>query len=218
MEYLSTMFHFFIGGLFSLLVITNPLSKIPLFIALTQPMPLTEKHTLAKQACAYAFAIMAVSLFAGSFILELFGISFGALRIAGGITVALLGYRMLFQSGDANFAHATKSKDVAFFPLAMPSISGPGSIAVIIGISTEVAELKNWTAKAAAYGGTLSSMALCCLLIWLVLRASPWLSKLLGNGLEPLTRLMGFLLICTGIQFVASGITTFVKAVALGKM
>jgi multiple antibiotic resistance protein len=152
-----------------------------------------------------------VTLFFGVFILEAFGISYGALRIAGGLTVALLGYRMLFGYGYVGLAAKPGQGNIAVFPLALPAISGPGAIAVVIGISTEIAELKTAALKAAAYAGTVSSILLTCLAIWLTFRTARALSKAMGpDAMEAITRIMGFLLVCIGVQFVASGVRSFV--------
>lgn len=202
---------FFFGGLVSLLVITNPLSKIPLFVSLTQGMSELRRAHQARMACVYAAAIMLVSLLAGNVILGAFGISYGALRIAGGFVVATLCYRMLFLSQDPGMAPSTKRReDYSFFPLAMPGISGPGTIAVVIGMATEIAELDNHTARLLALGMTTLAIFATCAGIFLLLRSAGWIAQRIGRaGTEVLGRLMGFLLICVGVQFIGSGIRTF---------
>ncbi|TDR76543.1 MarC family NAAT transporter [Paludibacterium purpuratum] len=203
---------FLFGGLISLVTITNPLSKIPLFVTLTQGMSEVRRRQQAKKAAVYAGLIMAVSLLAGNVILAVFGISYGALRIAGGFVVAVLGYRMLFMSQDPGQAPKPQNnrEDYSFFPLAMPGISGPGTIAVVIGIATEIAEQPSLPAKMLAFGMTFAAIFLTSLGMWLVLRSSALLSEKMGrNGTEVMTRLLGFLLICVGVQFVGSGIRSF---------
>lgn len=203
--------HFLLGGIISVISITNPLSKIPLFILLTDQASEAQKKKIARMACFYAFLIMAVSLFAGALILEFFGISYGALRVAGGLTVAVVGFRMLFDQSSNPANPQNTHRNVAFFPLALPSISGPGVIAVVIGISTEIAELKRWTDKALAYSGTVLALFVACAAVWLTLRSARLVQQLLGQeGMEAMTRMMGFLLICIGVQFIGSGIRTFV--------
>lgn len=207
MRYLSA---YFLGGLISLITITNPVSKIPLFLALVRDMDVAKRNDQAKKACIYAFAILTVSLFAGVLILETFGISYGALRIAGGLTVMTVGYRMLFEDPDTGALPNPAHHDIAFFPLAMPGISGPGSIATVIGIATEVAELKTGGERALAYTATVGSIIVTCFVIWLTLHSAQYVSKVIGReGLNAATRMMGFLLICIGVQFVASGTRTF---------
>jgi multiple antibiotic resistance protein len=204
---------YFLGSFVSLVSIVNPLSKIPLFASLTVGVPREVRLSAARRACMYAFAILTVSLFAGGVILEGFGISTGALRIAGGLTVLVVGYRMLFQPPDPAHVqvHDTPGADIAFFPLALPGISGPGSIAVVIGISTEITDIRLVANKAIAYGATVASIACVCVIVWIALRSAHQASRLLGpQGLDALSRLMGFLLICIGVQFIGSGVRSFV--------
>jgi multiple antibiotic resistance protein len=132
--------------------------------------------------------ILTVSLFGGVLILETFGISFGALRIAGGLTVMTVGYRMLFEDPDAGALPSPAHRDIAFFPLAMPGISGPGSIATVIGIATEIAELKTGSARAFAYAGTVGSIVVTCFVILLTLHSAQYVSRLIGReGLNAAT-------------------------------
>jgi multiple antibiotic resistance protein len=207
----ATFWPFFLGGLVSLMSISNPLSKIPLFISLTEDMSARERAATARKACLYGFAMLVFALFFGVLILEIFGISYGALRIAGGLTVALLGYRMLFGYGYVGLTAKGAKGNVAVFPLALPAISGPGAIAVVIGISTEIAELRTTALKAVAYAGTATSMLLTCVAIWLTLRSARFTSRVMGaDAMEAITRIMGFLLVCIGVQFVASGVRSLI--------
>jgi multiple antibiotic resistance protein len=202
---------FFLGGLVGLMSISNPLSKIPLFVSLTEDLQRRERAAVARRACLYGFAMLVFTLFFGVFILEAFGISYGALRVAGGLTVALLGYRMLFGYGYVGLTAKGGRGNIAVFPLALPAISGPGAIAVVIGISTEIAELKTAALKAVAYGATVASILLTCIAIWLTLNSARFLSRVMGpDAMEAITRIMGFLLVCIGVQFVASGVRTFI--------
>jgi len=202
---------YFLGGLLGMMSISNPLSKIPLFVSLTGEMTERERHDVARKACVYGFAVLTLTLFFGVFVLEAFGISYGALRIAGGLTIALLGYRMLFGYGYVGLISAGGRGNVAVFPLAMPAISGPGAIAVVIGISTEIAELKSTAYKAIAYSATVISILITCVAIWLTFRSARYLSNVMGpDVMEAITRIMGFLLVCIGVQFVGSGVRTFI--------
>jgi multiple antibiotic resistance protein len=201
---------YFLGGVVSLLTITNPVSKIPLFLALASDMDREKRNSQARKACIYALVILTVSLFGGVLILETFGISYGALRIAGGMTVLTVGYRMLFQEPDTGVLPDPAHRDIAFFPLAMPGISGPGSIATVIGIATEIAELKTRAERALAYSATVVSIVVTCFVIWLTLHSAQYVSRLIGQeGMNAATRMMGFLLICIGVQFIGSGIRSF---------
>jgi multiple antibiotic resistance protein len=202
---------FFLGGLVSLMSISNPLSKIPLFVSLTEDMSAEQRLGVARRACLIGFIVLTATLFFGVFILEAFGISHGALRIAGGLIIALLGYRMLFGHGYVGLTSTGAKRNIAVFPLAMPAISGPGAIAVVIGISTEIAELETAIFRTMAYAGTVASIFVSCLAIWLTFRWARAVSRATGpDAMEAITRLMGFLLVCIGVQFVASGVRSLI--------
>ena len=182
-------FQYFLAGLVSLLVITNPPSKIPLFISLTQGMDDEQRKSQAKWAAIYSAIIMFISLLAGNLLLAFFGISYGALRIAGGFMVAVIGYQMLFgQQNAPNKAPLVRRnrEDYAFFPIAMPMIAGPGTMAVIIGFSTEIAEYPTWEDQVA----TFFMMTLAIIFaLWSVGLSCAQLIFALGN-LDPLARLL----------------------------
>lgn len=205
-------FQFFMGGLVSLIVISNPPSKIPLFLSLTQGMTEERRIEQAKLAGIYAAAIMLVSLIGGNMILAFFGISYGALRIAGGLVVAVIGYQMLFGGASPNKAPIVRrdKEDFSFFPIAMPGIAGPGTIAVVIGFSTEIAELPTYLDMALAFGWTSLAIFGAAAASWVAMRYSDVMAKRMGpSGTLVLSKLMGFILICIGVQFVGSGIRTF---------
>lgn len=203
---------YFLGALVSLVVITNPLSKLPLFVSLTQGMPEDRRIQQANWSGIYAALIMLVSLFAGNMLLAFFGISFGAIRIAGGLVVAMIGYQMLFGGTSPNKAPMVRrdKDDYSFFPIAMPGISGPGTLAVVIGFSTEIAELETYTEMGVAFAWTSLAIVLTAMCSWAIMRYSDILTQRLGpSGTQVLGKLMGFLLICIGVQFIGSGIRTF---------
>lgn len=203
---------YFLGALVSLIVITNPLSKLPLFVSLTQGMSEERRRQQALWAGIYSAAIMLVSLAGGNMLLAFFGISYGAMRIAGGLVVAMIGYQMLFGGNTPNNAPIVRrdKDDYAFFPIAMPGIAGPGTIAVVIGFSTEIAELKDYVDLSVAFGWTAAAIVVTASASWAVMRYSDLLTRRLGpSGTLVLGKLMGFILICIGVQFVGSGIRTF---------
>ncbi|MCF0253717.1 MAG: MarC family NAAT transporter [Duodenibacillus sp.] len=206
--------HYFWGAFVSLIVMANPLSKIPLFITLTSSMSPAERKTQAHKAGFYTFLVMLASLLAGNIILAFFGISYGALRIAGGLVVAITGAQMLFlgqKSPNAPPPVAHGKDDYAFFPLAMPGTAGPGTIAVLIGFSSKIAEVPSKTEMISAFIMTGIAIAAVSAIVWVTMLASDYCSRILGaSGTQVLSKLMGFLLICIGVQFIGSGIRTFV--------
>ena len=206
---------YFFGALVSLIVITNPPTKIPLFVSLTVGMTREQRHQQANWAAIYSFLVMLVSLIAGNLLLTFFGISYSAMRIAGGLVVAMIGYQMLFGGQSPNNAPMVRRKkeDYSFFPIAMPGIAGPGTIAVVIGFSTEIAEISTKTEMVSAFVMTALAIAVTSFIAWLTLRSSEYCSEHLGpSGMAVLGKLMGFILICIGVQFVGSGIKSFITS------
>jgi multiple antibiotic resistance protein len=201
------------GAFLSLLSVVNPPSTVPMFLALAQGMDRLARDRMARRACIYCFYILVASLFVGGVVLQIFGVSYGALRVAGGIVVGILGHGLMYDRGPIRppEKQTHPPANPSFFPLAMPGITGPGTIAVVIGISTEIREVAGWSGQLVAYAATVTAMAGVCLVEWLLLRNAPRVSDRLGPvGIEVMTRLSGFLLICVGVQFIASGIRTLV--------
>ena len=206
---------YFFGALVSLIVITNPPTKIPLFVSLTVGMTREQRHQQANWAAIYSFLVMLVSLIAGNLLLTFFGISYSAMRIAGGLVVAMIGYQMLFGGQSPNNAPMVRrnKEDYSFFPIAMPGIAGPGTIAVVIGFSTEIAEISTKTEMVSAFVMTALAIAVTSFIAWLTLRSSEYCSEHLGlSGMAVLGFLLGFILICIGVQFVGSGIKSFITS------
>jgi len=192
----------------ALLPIVNPLSAVGLVISITADLTDEERTDQIRRACIYMFCILTAFLIAGGLIMNFFGISIPGLRIAGGMIVSYLGFRMLFPDTVAismqERAEASAKADISFTPLAMPSLSGPGSIAVVIGMSTTV---QTGTHIVLGYVQVAIGIAITALISYAVLRAATKLDKVLGAvGMNAMARIMGFLLICIGIQFVINGV------------
>ena len=191
----------------ALLPIANPLTTIAVLPALAGHLTPIERAKQVKRACYYMAAILVVFLLAGAVLLDFFSISVPGLRIAGGLIVCKFGFNMLLPPDEHPHEQKIISKrDISFSPLAMPTLSGPGSIAVVISMSTGVhsqTALPIWL----GYLSVVLGILLVAYASWLVLRASERLTSLLGEeGIEAISRIMGFLLICIGVQFIINGI------------
>jgi multiple antibiotic resistance protein len=189
-----------------LLPIMNPFSTAPLLIALTAGMTAEERNRQTLLGCVYAFCILATFLVAGRFIISFFGISLEGIRIAGGLLVSTLGFRMVFPKAETGGEKVTAQKDIAFSPLAMPSLSGPGAISVVLATSAQIPNERIVLGNIVVMIG----IAVTAFIAWLVLRGSIYLVRFLGpTGIDALTRIFGFLLICIGVQFVLIGATDY---------
>ena len=189
----------------ALLPIANPFSTAPVFVAVTRRMSPERRSQQARMACIYTFVVLTIALLAGALVLNFFGISIHALRIAGGLIVARIGLGMLSARPEEEIdekarAEAMGMEDVAFTPIAMPMLSGPGSIAVTIGMATEAERPIENVA-------IIAGIALVAFSSWLVLRSSVRIVAYMGvTGVTVLTRVMGLLLVGVGVQFLFAGI------------
>jgi len=200
----------------ALLPIVNPLSAVGMVVGITANLSDAERVVQVKRACMYMFFILATFLVAGGVIMNFFGISIPGLRITGGLIISYLGFKMLFPdqamiSGQER-DEAVHKQDVSFTPLAMPGLAGPGSIAVIIGISTttQAGERVVIDHILVAIG-----IAITAFISYWVLRAATRLNGLLGaTGMNAVSRIMGFLMICIGVQFCINGVLAIAAGAA----
>ena len=217
MQFLYELGSYIVVVVVGLLPIANPFSTAPVFIAITSELDDGSRKKLLKLTCIYMFATLFIFLLAGALILSFFGISVHGLRIAGGLILTVLGFGMLFPkeaavSEQQDIRTFEQARGLAFTPLAMPMLSGPGSIAVIISMAAQISENPSYLKKIAAYAvvglGILITVAIC----WLVLRSSSKITKFLGpTGIDAMTRIMGFIIICIGVEFAVSGIKGFIQ-------
>ncbi|HVU18092.1 MAG TPA: MarC family NAAT transporter [Candidatus Didemnitutus sp.] len=206
MSSLSHLWAIFFGTVIGLLPIINPLASVPTFLAITEgDSDARRKEQLAK-GCAYMVAILVSFLIGGTFIMNFFGISIPGLRIAGGILLTGLGARMLGakQSSTPEETEereaARRKRDISFSPLAMPMLSGPGSIAVTLGFTSLATAWLDYIA-------IIAGIAVVAVVTYLILRLSGRLVQLVGPvGMNAMTRIMGFLIMCIGVQFVVNGV------------
>ena len=209
-------------GLVVILPLANPLTTVALFLGLAGEMNFQERNRQARQASIYVFAIMMVAWYAGSAVLNTFGISIPGLRMAGGLIVAFIGFRMLFPAKPAGHSVEAKQKldeqeatkepvNIAFVPLAMPSTAGAGTIAMIITSAATVRSGVDFPAWVVSVAPVLIFL-LVSLILWISLRSSGAIMKLVGkSGIEAISRLMGFLLVCMGVQFIINGVLEVVR-------
>lgn len=199
-----------IGGL---LPIMNPFSTAPLFVSLTADFDAKKRTHQALMGCIYAFFILVVFLLLGAAIIKFFGISVPGIRAAGGLIISTVGFRMLFPDPQATVGAATDAQrqdpDYSFTPLAMPSLAGPGSISVVLSAAAQIraGHPDEW---GLIYVGVILGMAVTVGIAFLVLRGAGLMVRFLGRGgIDAMTRIFGFLLICIGVQFLLTGISDF---------
>jgi multiple antibiotic resistance protein len=204
----------------ALFPIVNPIEAAPFFLGLTAGLPTAQRRVLARKAALNGFALLLGSMVLGPWLLQFFGIQLPVLRIAGGLVVAALGWKLLSEgqwsdhSGSADLPGAAAREVGSFYPLTMPLTVGPGSMSVAITIGSRKPEaFPGWfvvTEHAAGAGLGLVAIALS---IYLAYRFAEALGRLLGaSGLEVLVRLSAFFLMCIGIEIIWNGYSTLTAA------
>lgn len=187
---------------------------MPVFISMTAGEPDAYRNNTAKKASIYFAIILIVSFLVGSYILTFFGISISAMRIAGGLIILSSGYALL--SGDHAKSRAVDKKvqteaidkdDISLTPIAMPLLAGPGSISLLVGYAKQ----ENDTIH---YLTIISVIVIVGLSVYAILRLAPLLVDKLGAaGINALSRIMGFIVMCVGIQFIINGTTAVVNSI-----
>lgn len=196
----------------ALFSIVNPVAGAFLFHEATKWRPAAEQARLARTVALYSLIVMLVAMWGGSLVLNLFGISIAALRIAGGLVVSLWAWSILSapevreERKRDEAAPAAEGDDVAFFPLTLPFTTGPGTIAVAIALGSSRPAGADALA-AYVLGATAATLAMAAS-IWLGYRYAGRIAGMLGrSGSRTLTRLSAFLLLAVGVQITIAGVT-----------
>jgi len=205
------LFIFLLAALFSVL---NPIGTVPIFVSLTVDYTKKERSRVALWTAINVFIILIISFFIGQYVLSFFGITISALRIAGGIIIASSGFSLLNGKFSKNRGIDKKVQqdienrnDIALTPLAMPMLAGPGSISLLIAFYQE----HNTTNDS-----IISSIAILVVafVIFLILRSAHYLAKILGQaGIVAISRIIGFLTIAIGIQYIISSVLSIIRGI-----
>jgi multiple antibiotic resistance protein len=195
-----------IATFLALFPIINPFGAVPLFFTLTSDMPSAERQRTALRTAAYVIAILVVFLFFGRFVLIFFGISLSVLKIAGGLIVANTAWGMVTGSSRMTQAESTEAstkEDISLTPMAMPMLSGPGSIGVVMGLAAHADSM-------IAYLGMVIAIVALGVVVYLFLCLGGPLVKRLGPGATgAINRIFGFLLLAIAVQLAWDGVADF---------
>jgi multiple antibiotic resistance protein len=192
-----------ITAFIALFPIVNPIGGLAVFFALTGDASAAERNATALRTALYVIAILVAFALGGSFVLEFFGISLAALRIAGGLIVGHTAWTMVTASSRltaAENAEAQHKRDVAFSPMAMPMLAGPGAIGVVMALAARPDPAK-WII------GIILAVVAMGTVVYALLRVGAPLAKRMGPGaLGALDRILGFLILAIAIELIINGI------------
>ncbi|MBR9675884.1 NAAT family transporter [Candidatus Woesearchaeota archaeon] len=196
----STFLNIFIYSFVTLFVVVNPFSTASIFLALTEKAKKEEKLEIASGATLISLIILSIFGFSGYFIFKFFGISLGAFRIAGGIILLNIAFRMI--KGEHKKLHHSHFEvdEVMIVPLAIPLIAGPGSISTIVVL---ISDNPGFTNYFLIFLALLINMAL----MYVILRNSDDVKSFLKErGIRVLNKVMGIIIMALSVQFIINGI------------
>jgi multiple antibiotic resistance protein len=215
---LHVFIHLLFIGIIALFPVVNPLGSAfiisPYFVGLTQG----EKRNAVRKITFYAFCICTVALFAGHWVLQLFGLTIPVIQLAGGIMICKMGWEFLSTDKESHKADTdTEDKgylsiqDKLFYPITFPITTGAGTISVLFTLSAHSAGA---SVRSYLIGTTaiLCAIIFTCMLVYIFyLNAKTIINRLGANGAMIINRITAFLIFCVGLQIAVSGIRSLVK-------
>lgn len=197
---------FFILCISSLFTVLDPLGNVPIFISMTQDYSQQERNIISLKAIFFSFIVLTLFALIGEFIFSFYNITIHSFRIAGGLLLFKISLDMVESKRSRTKTTPKEEKEaeekeaIAFTPLAIPLIAGPGSIATIMILASES---KNNNDNFAIF----FALAIVLFITLLIFRVSDILSNRLGrSGLRIMKRLMGLILMVISIEFILKGV------------
>ena len=201
---------FGLAAIVTLLVVVDPPGVVPIYVALTKDETTSRRRAILIRAVLIAFGVAIFFLVAGRAVLSYLGVTVHAFSISGGILLFVAAMPMLFgqrgglQSPEPQEEEAAAGHDISIFPLAMPLLSGPGTIATILLLTSQAA---GDNMRLVAIGVAIATVFL---ISFIVLYLGARLISLVGEGgVHIATRVMGIVLAALAVQYVLNGITGY---------
>jgi multiple antibiotic resistance protein len=190
----------------ALFPIVDPFGGIPVFFSMTSSWTQRDRYRTALKTGVWVFVILVTFLFFGRFVLHFFGISLPVLKIAGGLIVANSAWAMVTSTAriTPEEAHEAEEKeDISLTPLAMPLMSGPGAIGVVMALAAHV---DNWSAYIGMVIG-IAGIAVSVTLFFVT--GGPLVRRLGPSAVGAINKIFGFLILAIAVQLVWNGIADF---------
>ena len=201
------MITFALLALSSIIIIVNPLGATLIYVSLTTSLDRAQKDVIAKDSCRFALIVLLIVAVLGAWILQLFGITLEAFRIAGGILLFGIGMEMVYAKTSRTKLTATEkyesrdTDDIAIMPIAIPMIAGPGAITTTIVMMNEAQAM-----TPVAIAVVIISLVLSIAITYVMMKNSDYIMTKVGQReYRAINRLMGMLLIAIAVQFIING-------------
>ena len=202
----SDLLQFGLTALGMLFVVINPIAVAPVFVAVTAGRTPAQRRAILTRAVLGAFGVALFFLFVGRAFLAYMGVSVQAFAISGGLLLFAIAFPMLMgQRSPIQVPQGDEaSADVAIFPLTIPQLAGPGTIATILLLATQVGA--DWT-RLGLLAGLIAGIYL---IAWPILYMAERVMSRLGEGLmHIITRVLGLVLAALAVQYVLNGLAGF---------
>jgi multiple antibiotic resistance protein len=191
-EFLIVLLRAFIA----LFIVVDPFGNIPIFVSLTQKLPIQNERKVYNTAILVGFILLLIFAFTGLEIFNLFGISISSFEIAGGILLLIISIRILVSGGFHETAESPES--IGAVPIAMPLLVGPGAI------TTTILNLQSFGVIVAVL-----SVSIVLAVTWVILRFIDRIYRYLGKtGAMVIARVMSLLIAALAVQYIVNGVTT----------
>src|ERR1700726_989789 len=205
-QFLRTLPHSAAATFLALFPIVDPFGGVPIFFTMTSTWSAQDRQRTALKTGLWVFVILVTFLFFGRFVLSFFGISLPVLKIGGGLIVANTAWGMVTSHAriTPEESHEAEAKeDISLTPLAMPLMSGPGAIGVVMALAAHVD-------NAAAYLGMIIGIAAVALSVLLFFWLGGPLVRRLGPGaVGAINKIFGFLILAIAVQLMWDGAADF---------
>jgi multiple antibiotic resistance protein len=205
-QFLRTLPHSAVATFLALFPIVDPFGGVPIFFSMTSAWTAKDRQRTALKTGVWVFIILVTFLFFGRFVLYFFGISLPVLKIAGGLIVANTAWGMVTSHAriTPEESHEAEDKaDISLTPLAMPLMSGPGAIGVVMGLAAHVD-------NAASYLGMVIGIAAVALTVFLFFyMGGPLVRRLGPSAVGAINKIFGFLILAIAVQLVWDGVADF---------
>ncbi|KJZ37003.1 NAAT family transporter [Pseudomonas sp. B21-040] len=202
----------FFGMFTTLLAIINPLEAIPVFLGLLHDKDAAELRRVARKACLYALLLMFFFLIFGNLLLRLFEVPLSMIRVVGGLILMKIGFELFAPSPNSSLIPSSVKgdQDIAFIPMAMPIMFGPGAIATVIGLTSTIKD-----SNRAVMSFAVVALAICATMFTTYLSlvyAKGILKKIGPQGIDAATRIVGFFVSAMGVGLIFHGTVEFLQS------
>ncbi|MBT2794906.1 MarC family protein [Paraburkholderia strydomiana] len=192
----------FLSATVLLILITDPLGNIPLFISCLRGVSPKRRTAVILREVAIAFAILLVFMVVGDAFLRMMSLTDQSLRIGGGIVLFLIALRMVFPHPDGPFGGDLRGGEPLIVPLAIPALAGPSALATVMLLTSQApGKMFEWI------GALTVTMIVCAVVLMLAERIQAWLGERTMMAFE---RLMGLVLVAISVEMMLGGIRAFV--------